>query len=188
MNITSDNIQVFPSTRRSSYQVSARLMSESSFTNIVNRLIDTDGFVITPDTDVATSQESHSTATAYDVFEFNVHGYYFKISDIREVFNSFTSAISIYAKIVLDTPSFDSIYYELQGQDTNDGTTENPNYHYYGVEFTSSLPSGSNTYYLKLFERAGTSSAWTVPSDSRIKFRYGLQSVDGGEITLTPNP
>ena len=178
IKIQSDNVQVFPSTRRSNYQVSARLMSESSFANIVNRLIDTEGFVITSDEDVAASQASSPTTT---VFEFNIHGYYFKISDVPELFNEFSSATSVYAAITLDVPSVDSIYYELQGQDNVVGNVSL----YSGVQFYSSAVTGTNIYCLKLFERQATSSAWLVPQDSRIKFRLGVQGIDGGEIIVS---
>ena len=74
--IASDNISVFPSTRRiHSQDFSARLMTESAISRIINNLIDVDGFVIS----------NTAPATAEDIFEFNIYGYYFQVKNILSV-------------------------------------------------------------------------------------------------------
>lgn len=71
-NIASNLIEVFPSTKRTAeYQKSARQLSEKNLVSIINKLIDTDAFVIT----------SPGTVTNLTMgIEFNMHGYYFKVS------------------------------------------------------------------------------------------------------------
>ena len=62
--LRTENINVFPSAKRSNKQVSARLMTEASIVGIINKLIDREGFVITKREDV---RLDHS-------FEFNIFG------------------------------------------------------------------------------------------------------------------
>ena len=71
--LNTQNINVFPSTKRSNKQVSARLMTEASIVGIINKLIDKEGFVITKNEDI---YPEHS-------FEFNIFGYYFIIDSIQ---------------------------------------------------------------------------------------------------------
>lgn len=174
-NIGTSKIEVFPSARRVRTQASARLFSESSFVNIINKLIDTKGYVVTPETDDNTA--TYIGFKPIEKFDFNIFGYYFtveKASDIISLAGS--SDLDIYASIVLDT---DGNFAELTGQDDN-GVYE-------GLIFTSTAPSDSDVgeyqkvYSLLLFQRASTSSAWYIPSSSRVKFTYGFPSgVDGG--------
>ena len=62
--LNTQSINVFPSTKRSNKQVSARLMTEASIVGIINKLIDREGFVITKNEDI---YPEHS-------FEFNIFG------------------------------------------------------------------------------------------------------------------
>lgn len=174
-NLSTANVDVFPSARRVRTQASARLFSESSFVNIVNKLIDTGGYVITPETDDNTA--TYIGFKPSEKFDFNIFGYYFtveKASDITSLAGS--SDLNIYASIVLDV---DGNFAELTGQDDN-GVYE-------GLIFTSTEPSNADVgeyqqvHSLLLFQRASTSTAWYIPSASRVKFTYGFPSgVDGG--------
>lgn len=176
-----DKIIVFPSARRVNKQASARLMSESSFVNIINKLIETDGFVITPEIDEAPGYLSEES------FEFNIHGYYFKVEhaqDIINLFDSNTNVNSIYANIYLDK---NGNFYELKGQDYD----SNGSWVYQGVTFSDTNLSESSgqdkaDYSLLLFNRESDtygSLQWVVPIESRIKFMYSFAlGVDGGEI------
>ena len=84
--IQTNNISVFPSTRRMNKQVSARLLSEQSIANQINKLIETDGFVITPEDD--TSAAGYNPT---DPFEFNIHGYFFYIDTANDIINNFAT-------------------------------------------------------------------------------------------------
>ena len=179
--ISTSKIDVFPSARRASKQVSARLFTEYSVSGIVNKLIDTDGFVIT-------DYDSTSSTAAGEVFEFNIHGYYFKVESAQDIFDLFSNASSpamaIYANIVLD----ESInnYVELLGQDDLNQNTNTSVYE--GVQFTTwpIQPSQEHptVYSLQLFARESVSYPWTVPSSSKVKFTSkSLElEIDGGEV------
>lgn len=165
--IESSNVKVFPSTKRGQYQISARLMSEASLISIINRLVDRDGFVITPEADLATNP-----------FAFNIHGYYFEVPSITAITSLFTdtSATAIYGNIKLEETGD---YVELDGQDDS-GI-------YKGIQF-SDAALGDSYFSLKLFEKSG--NTWSVPSDSRIRFSsdsididFDTDVVDGGVIS-----
>ena len=171
--IKSSNIEIFPSTRRADYQLSARLMSEARIAGIINQLVDKDGFVIT-------SEDLYSIASP---FEFNIKGYYFKVTDLPALFQNFSDSTSIYAQIRLQS---NEGYMEIVGQDdahlsVPDGTDG----YYYGVNFLSLQPATeANSYFLKLFERASTSDSWSIVPSSWDKFNSTSLDfiVDGGKI------
>ena len=76
----SGDIAVFPvSNRGPGYNVESRLMTELNITNIVNKLVDMDGFVITDDAQLEKSTINNGSNVS---FEFNINGYYFKIKDL----------------------------------------------------------------------------------------------------------
>lgn len=174
--LASNKIQVFPSTKRGSYQPSARLMSEASLVNIVNKLIDTDGFVVTPDEDVVTTNSSGTITgqVTNKPFEFNIKGYYFIVSSLSDLISGFGSYTNIYAKIHLNTTDN---YVELAEQDDDN--------QYKGINFVTSVPSSPSAgdYYLWLLAKPG--SYWVVPIDSRVKFVYDFAiGVDGGDLDI----
>ena len=173
--LASNKIQVFPSTKRGSYHPSARLMSEASLVNIVNKLIDTDGFVVTPDEDVITTNSSGTITgqVTNKVFEFNIKGYYFKINTLNDLISSFSSDSNIYATVHLNTTDD---YVELAEQDDNS--------EYQGLNFTNTLPNASSGYY-SLWLLAKQGGYWVVPIDSRVKFVYDFAiGVDGGDLDI----
>ena len=109
--IASENVTVFPSTRRAGSKPLARLMSEQALVGIVNKLINLEGFVIS-----SSSEIEESTP-----LEFNLYGYYFKISNpvtSLGLGTTFTSG-NIYAHIELVTSTASDFiqYEELFGQD-----------------------------------------------------------------------
>jgi hypothetical protein len=192
--LNSDDVTIFPSTRRATTYVKSKLMSEASVVNIINKLVDKDSFVITGDHDV-----DSTSPYADNTFEFNVHGYYFSISKASLLFDLATGKNKIYANIIVDE-SLD--FPELVGIDTTEETTptEETVYYYSGLHITldNTLKSSKNgtVYSLQLFERYQGSPAdwdvpkykeekgWIVPASSRIKFnQYSLNlNIDGGEI------
>ena len=162
MNLDSSKIKVFPSARRNySGDQFSRLMSESSLVSIVNKLVDTDGFVIT------------SSYTADSPIEFNIHGYYFNVSDVDDITDSFSSLSTggkVYAIITLSSATTGGVTFtELSGID------DNLTNKYEGVTFDTSSGSGSLTYSLPILQK--TSSGWKIPEASLIKF-----NTDGGLI------
>lgn len=193
--LPTENIFVFPSTRRMNKQVSARLVSEASLANIVNKLIETDGFVITPEPE--TGEYINQGFVPTDPFEFNVHGYYFKASSAQDIINSVSGigVTSIYANIYLDV-STDPNYVELKASDSQINELDDNDY-FKGLTFSSDnlseAASNPADYSLLLFRKeilSGTSTeGWVVPPESRLKFVYMLaMGVDGGEILAGDNP
>lgn len=171
--LSSDNVSVFPSTRRSSFQVSARQMSELRIANLINQLIDMEGFIITRPEEFQIDNNKK--------FEFNIHGYYFKVNDVTKLFSQFSDQKDIYASIKLLEVGND--YVELVGQD--DAHTELPdeNNTYYGVNFVPSASSGTNIYSLHLFTR-DEENEWKIVVNSLYKFDASSLkfSIDGGKI------
>jgi len=170
--VQTENVIVFPSTRRASTQPSARLTSEMMLTSIINHLIDMDGFVVS-DTFVGSSP-----------LEFNIHGYYFKVSPASSIISS-TEATSgvIYANIFIDNGNE---YKELISYDDSDS-------YYKGLEFTVNAPAklaatdtGKSVYSLKILQYDSAAKVWTIPESS--KYKYNSDSleltniIDGGEI------
>lgn len=169
--LNTENVKVFPSTRRSVNQVSARLMTEQSLVSIINKLIDTDGFVITLDENLS------NTAC----FDFNIHGYYFSISQLQDIINLYNddeSVMKIYGSIRIEKPITNNKYPELLGQDD-----ENL---YQGLHITSEplVDTTVDVHHLLLLQRDGFEQPWYVPAESRVRFNFDSleSSLDGGEI------
>lgn len=170
--IASSNVNVFPSTRRTyAQEFSARLMTESAISRIVNNLIDVDGFVIS----------NTAPSTAEDVFEFNVYGYYFQVKNILSVIEQLSGATKLYATIRINHTN-DAFYELYVANETGDSPTFN------GITFSNdgSTPSDTSTDIYKtllLLEKSGDN--WIIPQDSKIKFdtsAVGLTEIDGGRI------
>lgn len=170
---TSD-VKVFPSTKRASKQVSARLMTEQAIVGIVNKLIDTDGFVITKK-----EVFNDYVAALEHTFEFNIFGYYFNINKLQEIVNLYndTDGVNeIYGNIqIAETGN----YGELFGQD--DGGI------YQGISFTPTplvVTENRKVHSLLLLKREDSNSPWYVPDESRIRFEFNSvePNLDAGEI------
>lgn len=197
--LATEDIYVFPSARRMNKQVSARLISEASLANIVNKLIETDGFVITPEPEPI---EGDADSQKYvlmgfipsNPFEFNVYGYYFNAVTAQKILNLFSgqSIDTIYANIYLDSTS-DPNYVELKSSDSQINELDDGIY-FKGLTFSDSdlTAQGSEpqaNYSLLLFSKESitvdgtTTTEWVVPIESRLKFIYTIAlGVDGGEI------
>lgn len=170
--IVSNSVSVFPSARRGVSKSESRLVTESAIASIVNKLIDSDGFIITDDIPVGNVEHS---------FEFNIHGYYFKVASVGQIYSLFPDApnnTTIYGVIELDR--LNNGIYELSGQDENDGF-------YKGIKFTDTLPSSDDPeislHYLALFNNA--TGNWAIVEASRYKFDIqstGEINIDGGQI------
>lgn len=161
--IDSNKIKIFPSVKRGIEYPSARITTEEAFTNIVNKLIDTEGFVITP------------TFMTDKPFEMNINGYYIRVEKGQDILDKFTSgldtATKIYAGIIMETVG-DNI--ELKNQDFNG--------EYQGVEFNLNTPLTTWSYGIPILVKS--SGVWYSDISSLVKF--GNESlnlvVDGGTI------
>lgn len=175
--LNTDKIKVFPSTRRVGTQVDARLMTEASMVGLINQLINKKGFIITP---------KLNTETGYDPakeFEFNIHGYYFRInqaSDITTLVGNAGLNKIVYAHIAVDNSSTTQ-YHELIGQDDTNV--------YKGLyidltppdEFDAHL-SNADYYHLKLFKANAAGTKWLIADESYAKFNESSVDldIDGG--------
>lgn len=144
-------------------------MSEQSVIGIANRYFDQDSFVIT------------KAPTSNKPFEFCVHGYYFKVKELKYITQLFNTddvdLISIYASINIDTQNE---LYELSGQDDADTLT------YSGVNFTSVKPINDD-YSIEIIKgvKINNSIQWSIPVESYIKFNndsLNISIIDGGII------
>ncbi len=167
--VQSNQIQVFPTTRRKKKQQDARLMTEKALVGIINQLVDKDAFVVTNKDDIGLNNP----------FAFNIKGYYFyfpQLSYITGLFNTDTTNTYIYASITLDEGNG---YTELLGQDD---TLNNVDY-YNGVNFTISSsptgPTGTNVYSARILERSidgGVASPWKCSEE--IFYKYSGENID----------
>lgn len=177
----SDSIEVFPTTKRGDTQKSARLITEQSFVSIVNRLLDIKSFVITRQFSYSKVDKRKFLIKNASSLEFNICGYYFKLTDTTKMINNFIDFIyyndnavikgtSIYANI---HTFMTGDYEELYGTDNN-GT-------YDGLVLTLNKPLLSTDKYLKILEYDG--SNWIIPEESLYKYTYDrIGSIDCGEI------
>ena len=199
MNINSSNIKIFPAARRTgSYDPFSRLMSESTVTSIINKLVDSDGFVVNSIEDTfsisdndailgnwpRTANDTISTVTVSSdpaELDFNIFGYFIKLDSngVFELLDSLSSENDIYAHIVLDSTHLPDNngpeYVQLIGTD-DEGV-------YTGVVFTNSdnySHDSDEVHTLHLLTKKNFSGTdwWVIPRSSVIKF----YSVDGGEI------
>lgn len=180
--IPSEQITVFPTTRRTKKQQDARLMTEKSLAGIINQLIDKDAFIVTRKEDL----ENSSNDPEFDPpFEFNIKGYYFHVDKLSYITGLFTESTSlgIYAYITLDEGNG---YTELLGQDDTSGDPNDDAISLYkGITFTDSAPlTADNRYILKILERGTSSSSWYCPENSFYKFIGSTLDfqIDGGII------
>ena len=165
-NIASGNIVVFPATKRSEdYIRDSRLMSEQNLVGIINHLVDRDAFCIT------------SNPTSGSPFEFNIHGYYFRVDDLDYVTSGMNS--SVYAYIDLANTN-NGNFKEISGQDEEESGT----YYYTGVTFSETAPTEqTDRFSLQILKKV--SDSWVVPSESLIKFNNSavdFTEIDGGVI------
>lgn len=180
-NLASDKISTFPSSMRTQ-DVYSRFTTERNLVNMVNDLIDYDGYVY--------KLQVGNTRT----LEIILGGYFFSMK-LEDIIPSFSSSTAIYAYIIVGFTTSSSGTEvvgssigdsRLVGWDgTNIKTTVDDNSNFIGLNFTdneSNIPVVGTTpgldvgdfrvYSLKVLERPSTTdqTAWTVPSTSYRKF------------------
>lgn len=157
-NFASGNVTVFPAVNRSDeYVRQSRIISETLLTGLVNKLVDKDKFVI-----------NHSSSVDGGYIEFNIDGYYFRITNINGSLNGLTN---LYAKLNFKVNSN-----TLDGDDSGE---------YKGVVFTGSLNDEDESEYLWLLTKDG--DTWKVPTESFYRYNADhiegyVVAIDGGEI------
>lgn len=217
--VKSDQIKAFPVVNRNteaSGDTYAKHTSEATLAGIVNKLIDSDGFVITPRNKIKLDGE----------FAFNIYGYYFNVAKLQYILeaviknetdiNSNTWPRSVYAGIDLEK---NGQWLELAGSDEtsevyNDKEkTIDPNtYQYTSVKFTTSSEDLKKmSHYIELFllSKLGSNDvevvlpsddlkldfSWTdsgntyeiyVKNNNYIKFSGISFKVDGGDLNPEP--
>jgi hypothetical protein len=166
---TSSNIAVFPTTKRESSDRSARLLTEQNLVDIVNRLLDVKSFVITKDFNFN------------GIFEFNIYGYFFRISNIGDIINGLIN-LELSNGVTLDSNS--AIYANIHTFTTGDyeelyGSDENGMYD--GVIFTLNDHLSNTDKWLKILDYS--TGSWNIPIESLSKFiGYSINPIDCGEI------
>ncbi len=155
--VQSINIKAYPVVNRNtavSGDTYSRHTSEATLTGIINKLINSDGFVITQKTDIDQDKE----------FAFNIHGYYFSVAKLANIIDivvpsdrtssGFWTGV-VYACINLEE---NGQWVELKNQDEtnftgNDGEPSVESYYYKSVNFTSNLEEAQGyDYYIDLFQ------------------------------------
>lgn len=198
MSIKSNSIQVFPSARRVTYQRTARLFTEKNLTNIVNQLLNVNGFVIT-------RLDNAGTNWSTSPFEFNIAGYYFRVGMLNDILDATDNVNTaeygdlIVASITLavekDISSSTGDFRELIGQDDEDTKKYN------GITFKLQKKDASDTQKASVIATENTdgtityslillvnvnNGVWATFPGSMIKFdQSSLGCINCGEITPT---
>lgn len=188
--VKSNQIKAFPVVNRNtaaSGDTYAKHTSEATLTGIVNKLINSDGFVITPRNKIKLDSE----------FAFNIFGYYFNVASLEYILEAVLKNVtdsspwlgSVYAGIDLVE---NGQWTELMGGDesTESGNTGEPaidSYQYKSVKFTTSLEDLTNTsHYIELFLLSRNNSSAdksTLPSDD-IKLDFSWKDQYGNIYEL----
>lgn len=171
-NLDSNKVKIFPTPNRGvGYQPQARLVTEFNLTNIVNRLVDKDSFVISYD---------NTPNAVENKITFNIHGYWIE-ANLKDSGLSITG--NLYAGITTKDNSVTSTteagvesttkFTELVGTDDDSGK-------YTGVIFDINPITTNVTYSLKLLENG------QVPADSWVRFKTDASTrsvtIDDGDL------
>lgn len=160
--ISSDEIAVFPCGGRSELYPNSKLTTEFNLTNIINRLIDVESFVI---------NKEYETNGLVNDLEFNLKGYYFKVNSnsVTSLVEQFSSETSIYAIIKLDTTiSGDYHFQELINVEGGHSLDVNGNV-FQGVKFDTSPSNVAGEFSLEILKKID--STWNIPENSKVKFK-----------------
>lgn len=156
-----DKITAFPLAKNRTLDRKSNLFYEENIANIVNQLIDTQGFVITQSVDFMRVVNSKLQMPADKVFQFSLGGRLFTITsdsdanyDIMSVNPNPGQEVKVYAYIRLDDNG------EVEGQD------EGAYYEGLGLDIETNVPTDVD-YKLLLFIIEG--SQVRVPDESYLK-------------------
>lgn len=152
--IQSDKITAFPLAKNREVDRKSNLFYEENIANIVNQLIDTQGFVITQTVDFMSVENGQLKMNSDSVFQFSLGGRLFTITsdDTNYPIMSVASGQTVYAYISVDDKG------EVVGQDESN--------FYEGLVLNTTVPSNVD-YVLPLFIING--STVRVPDESYLK-------------------
>ena len=191
--VKSDQIKAFPVVNRNteaSGDTYAKHTSEATLAGIVNKLIDSDGFVITPRNKIKLDGE----------FAFNIYGYYFNVAKLQYILeavfkkadiNSKTWPRSVYAVIDLEK---NGQWLELAGSDETSEVYNDkekaidPNtYQYTSVKFTTTLDTDNfteNTHYIELFllSKPGSNDTEVVLPSDDLKLDFSWKDTNNNNV------
>ena len=168
--IQSSRITAFPLAKNRESDRKSNLFYEENIANIVNQLIDTQGFIITNDVDFISIENGQLQMSADKVFQFSLGGRLFTITSdpsTNYTIMTVTSGQTVYAYIKLDDNG------EVDGQDEEE--------YYKGLVLDTSVPNDAD-YVLPLFNING--SEVTIPDESYLKlslnsFAPAIKIIDG---------
>lgn len=167
--IESNKITAFPLAKNRDSDRKSNLFYEDNIANIVNQLIDTQGFIITKDVDFISVESGQLQMSANKVFQFSLGGRLFTItsSDTNYAIMSVIPGQTVYAYITLDARG------EVEGQDEGE--------YYEGLVLDTSYPNDAD-YVLPLFTIEN--SQVKIPDESYLKlslnsFATAIKIIDG---------
>ena len=189
-------VQVYPSANRlMELDLKARLTDEFNITNLVNRLLDTDGYVITKN---VYENGLNKGIVDKNEFEFCIKGYYFRVGTAGKIITLFEGSYgvgegqipTIYANMYLGqmtrtVPNSNNVTYTSQtllGIEEN-GNTYVPTYldevngvtsRFLGIGFSLEKVVAENVYSLLILRREKDSDGneWNrIPQESKIKMQ-----------------
>lgn len=190
----------YPATKRASVN---KLLTENSLTRIINRLIDSDSYVITTGmSGVDFTQDIAVTNWLDRDFEFVIHGYYFSISkgDRNSSIDNLLALIpatevnegkTLCARIFIDKT--DPEFPELYGQDDETGLYKAVNFVFEDdpIVYPDGAVTESSDYtmyqapLIRYQENDRGQYERIVPLDALAKFgSRSIRNIDGGEIIL----
>ena len=183
-------VQIYPSANRlMERDYKARLTDEFNVTNLANRVLDTNAFVITHN---RYNDNGFNLGITNGVFEFSIKGYYFRVNDsdkILQLFPNLPNGGVIYANMYLgeierNIPNSNMTYTSqtLLGIEEGENSTYNPTYldevgdvdtHFLGIGFSTELIEATNVYSLAIIMRedVGGNHYYRIPQDSKIKMQ-----------------
>lgn len=176
--INSNNIKVFPSSRRSDdIDRNARLTTEQNLTSLISRLSGIKSYIIN-----GLQISVVNDKIAINPGSCSINGYYFNIKQIAQTNISADEVNQIYFKIELSTTTISTLYSfdELIGID--DSTDK-----YTGLEIVTSKPDTipANQFYL-LIGKKQSGNQWIQPETSLLRINMNEIKV-GGSSSLNQN-
>lgn len=191
---------IFPSTKMMAVN---KLITEGSLTRLINKLIDTDTYIIPPaDIDytssinvdqVGTLVSLPATVTNTAEVEFSMHGYYFNLGTFADVLSLFTADnTKLVAEIYIDNtiPDYPELAGEVDTEDSDEYTYTNlvKLYLLNETDDSSDIPEDENIqteyterYLIDLVFKHG--GAFYYPINNFAKFRsVSILDIDGGVI------
>lgn len=173
---SSDKIRVFPSSNRTdTYDRNARLNTEHNIVSIVNRLTNSQSFVID-----GLTVSANGNKVTIEKGSCNIYGYYFELDTVTDVVMGNNSDLYLY--IILKSLSInneDSAFSTIQELDGKDESAE-----YKGLYISTALPTSGNYKYLKL---ASKDAIGNITNFNNTIISTRLFAIDEGNLSKLSN-